>query len=136
MRKWSYGINSYHKTATIYVDDAPWWIFALERSIEFICDIIPSIPFPKVKMRLRDPGDIECIESEWTTWKEWYGDLNQYFHVLAHNPVFYYCQDRMKTKFVDITYDKAREMFYDSDRKFFDGEAAIGDEIRSQDSSL
>jgi hypothetical protein len=108
MRKWSYGINSYHKTANIYVDDAPWLIFALERSIEFICDVIPSIPFPKVKMRLKDPDDIEFIGSEWTTWKDWYGDLNQYFHLLVHSPVFYYCQGRMKTKFVDITYDKAR----------------------------
>jgi len=42
----------------------------------------------------------------------------------------------MKTKFIDITYDKAREMFYDSDNKFFDHEAAIGDEIRSQDNNI
>jgi hypothetical protein len=41
----------------------------------------------------------------------------------------------MKTKFVDITYDKAREMFYESDKKFFDNEAVIGDEIRSEDSA-
>jgi hypothetical protein len=134
MRKWGYGINSYCKTAHIYVDDAPWWIFALDRSIEFICDIIPSIPFPKVRMRLKDPDDIEFNESEWTTWKEWYGDLNQWFHLFAHCLVFEYCRDKMKSESVDITYDKAREMFYNSDRKFFDQQATIGDEIRAEES--
>jgi len=134
MRKWGYGINSYCKTADIYVDDASWWIFALDRSIEFICDIIPSIPFPKVRMRLKDPDDIEFNESEWTTWKDWYGDLNQWFHLFAHCPVFECRRDKMKSESVDITYDKAREMFYDSDRKFFDYEATIGDEIGSEES--
>ena len=39
----------------------------------------------------------------------------------------------MKSESVDITYDKAREMFYNSDRKFFDYEATIGDEIRTEE---
>ena len=107
----------------------------MESLIEFICDIVPSIPFPKAKMRLKDPDDIDFHGSEWTTWKDWYGDLNQYFHVLAHNPVFYYCQGKIKTKSVEITYDQAREMFYESDRKFWDQGAAVGDQIRSQDNS-
>ena len=84
-------------------------------------------------MRLKDPDDIEFNESEWTTWKEWYGDLNQWFHLFAHCPVFEYCRDKMKSESVDITYDKAREMFYNSDRKFFDYEATIGDEIRTEE---
>jgi len=133
MRRWGYGINSYRKLASIHVEEAPWWIFALERSIEFICDIIPSIPFPKVKMRLKDPDDIEFIGNEWTTWKDWYGNLNQYFHLLVHNPVFYYCQDKIRSKSIDIIYEKAREMFYEFDMKFFDQEAAVSDQIRSQD---
>jgi hypothetical protein len=135
MRRWTYGINSYRRTASIHVDDAPWWVFALDNLIEFICDIIPSIPFPKVKLRLRDPEDIEINGSEWTTWKEWYGDLNQYFHLFAHCPVFEYCRDKMKSQSVDITYEKAREMFYDSDRKFFDQQEAIGDEIRAENNT-
>jgi len=135
MRKWTYGINSYHKTAHICVDDAPWWVFALDNLIEFICDIIPSIPFPRVRLRLRDPEDIECNESEWTTWKDWYGDLNQYFHLYAHCPVFEYCQDKMNSKSVDIPYEKARGMFYDSDKKFFDQHEALGHEIRAEENA-
>lgn len=30
MRRWGYGINSLHKKAHIHVDDAPWWVFALD----------------------------------------------------------------------------------------------------------
>jgi hypothetical protein len=136
MKVWGYGINSYHKTAHIYVDEAAWWVFALDNVIEFICDIMPSIPFPKVKLRLRDPEDIEINESEWTTWKDWYGDLNQYFHLFVHCPVFEYCHDKMKSQFVDITYEKAREMFYDSDRKFFDQAETRGDEMRADDNKI
>jgi len=84
-------------------------------------------------MRLKDPEDIEINGSEWTTWKDWYGDLNQWFHLFAHCPVFEYGQDKMKSKFVDITYEKAREMFYDSERKFFDQAETRGDEIRAEE---
>ena len=31
MRKIEYGFNSYHKTASINVDFAPFWVFALDR---------------------------------------------------------------------------------------------------------
>jgi len=92
----------------------------LERLIEFICGIIPSLPFPAVRMRLKDPDDIGFIGSEWTTWKEWYGDLNQYFHVQVHNPVFYYCQRKMASRSIDINYDQARGIFYRFDKKYFD----------------
>ena len=136
MKKWDYGINSYHKTAQIHVDEAAWWVFALDNLIEFICDIMPSIPFPKVKLRLRDPEDIEINESEWTTWKDWYGDLNQHFHLFVHCPVFEYCNKKMKSQSVDITYEKAREMFYDSDRKFFERAEVIGDEMRADDNKI
>jgi hypothetical protein len=39
----------------------------------------------------------------------------------------------MKSQSVDITYEKAREMFYDSDRKFFDQAETRGDEMRADD---
>lgn len=123
MRRWSYGINSLQNKASIYIDEGPWWAFVLDDLAEAICDIIPSIPFPKAKLKLKDPDDIEFHGGQWTTWKEWYGDLNQYFHLSAHNPVFEFCQNMIKTKSVDITYDQARDMFYERDRRFFDQEA-------------
>lgn len=35
MKTWSYGINSYYKTATIWLEEGPWWIFLLDRIVEF-----------------------------------------------------------------------------------------------------
>lgn len=62
MKRWSYGINSIYKKASIYLEEAPWWIFALDRSIEFLCDLMPSIPLPNVKIRLKNREDIEFNE--------------------------------------------------------------------------
>jgi len=73
MRTWSYGINSIYKKASIYLEESSWWVFVLDRSIEFLCDIVPSIPLPKIKIRLKDKEDIEFNgDSEWTTWREWF----------------------------------------------------------------
>jgi len=99
MRKWGYGINSFHKTAYIWVEESSWWVFALDRTIEWLCGIIPHISFPRIRMKLKDAEDIEFNDgSEWTTWQEWYGDLNQYFHCIVHMPVFNYCysQDQVQ----------------------------------------
>jgi len=123
MRRWGYGINSLQNKASIYIDEGPRWAFVLDDIAEAICGIVPSIPFPKAKLKLKDPDDIEFYGGQWTTWKEWYGDFNQYFHLLAHNPIFEFCQSKIRTKSVDITYDQAREMFYERDQKFFDCEA-------------
>ncbi|MGD0856115.1 MAG: hypothetical protein ABSA18_09970 [Dehalococcoidia bacterium] len=120
MRKWGYGINSLHKQANIHIDEAPWWVFALDDLVEAICDIIP---FPNIRLELKDPSDIEFYGGQWTTWNEWHGDLKQYFHVSVHRPIFEFCQNKIKTKSVDITYDQARDMFYEHDKKFFDQEA-------------
>jgi len=125
MRKWGYGINSIHRTAHIYVDQSSWWVFAIDRAIEWLCGIIPSIRFPKLKMRLKDAEDIEFNDgSVWATWQDWYGDLNQLFHLHVHLPVFYFCQSRIKVKSIEIDYDRAREMLYEGDKKFWDEEAA------------
>ena len=123
MKTWSYGINSLYKTASIDLRTGSWWLFALERTAEFCCDIIPSIPLPNAKKRLREQGDIELNGGNpWTTWKEWYGDLSQLFHCFVHVPIFDFCQKRIKCKFIELDYDKVKEMFYQEDKKFWDEE--------------
>jgi len=130
MRKWSYGINSVDRTAHILVEESSWWVFAIDRTIEWVCGIIPQIRFPKVKIRLKDADDIEFNDggSKWTTLQDWYGDTNQFFHLHAHLPVFNFCQSRIKVKSIEIDYDRARAMFYESDKKFWDEEAAYAAE--------
>ncbi|MFH1293076.1 MAG: hypothetical protein ABIJ44_02985 [Pseudomonadota bacterium] len=123
MNTWSYGINSLYKTASIDLRIGPWWVFALERTVELCCDMIPSIPLPDTKKRLKDQENIELNGcNSWTTWKEWYGDLSQLFHCFVHVPIFDFCQKRIKCKFIELDYDKVKEMFYQEDKRFWDEE--------------
>ena len=128
MKTWSYGINTIYKKANIYLEEASWWVFALDRTIEFLCDLIPPLSLPKIKIRLKDREDIEFNgRSEWTTWREWHGDLNQLFHCFVHMPIFDFCQKRIRCKFIEIHYDKAKNIFYEEDKKFWDNESKILD---------
>ena len=70
MRSWTYGINNYYKTASIFLETAPWYIFVIEKVAEFICNIIPSILLPNIKFRLKDKDSIEFNQSEWATVSE------------------------------------------------------------------
>jgi hypothetical protein len=129
MRKWSYGINSFHRTAHIVVEESPWWVFAIDRTIECLCGIIPQIRLPKVRMRLKDAEEIEFNDgSKWATLQDWYGDTSQFFHLHVHLPIFNFCQSRIKVKSIEIDYDHARAMFYESDKKFWDEVAAYAAE--------
>lgn len=120
MKSWSYGINNFHKTASISLETAPWHIFAIERIAEFICDNVPPIPLPNIKFRLKDKDSIKWNQSEWTTVREWYGDLRSLFCSKIHIPILTFCLDRIETKRIEIDHDKLKEMFYKEDKKFFD----------------
>ena len=123
MKNWSYGINSIYKKANIYLEEASWWVFLVNRIVEFLCDLTPSISLPKIKMRLKSREDIEFNGgSDWTTLRDWYGDLSQVFHCFVHMPVFYFCQKRIRCKSIEIDYSKAKEMFYGEDKEFWDKE--------------
>jgi len=91
MRTWSYGINSLYKKASIWLDEGPWWVFLLDKIVEFLCEIVPPIRFPNIKLRLKNKEDIDFYGGEWTTWRDWYGDLSEFFHITVHEPVFKFC---------------------------------------------
>ena len=123
MKTWSYGINSLYKTASIDLRAGPWWVFALERTAELCCDMVPTIPLPSAKKRLRDQEDIELNGGNpWTTWKEWYGDFSQLFHCFVHIPIFNFCERIVQSRIVELDYDKVKEMFYEEDKRFWDEE--------------
>ena len=123
MKSWSYGINSIYKQSSIYLEEAPLCVFVVDRIAEFLCDLIPPIPLPKIKKRLKDRADRDINGGEeWTTWQEWYGDLSQVFHCFVHVPIFDFCQKRIKSKLLEIDYQKAKEMFYEEDKEFWDRE--------------
>ena len=112
MRKISYAINSYHKTASIWVEYTSPLIFFLDRISEFICGyLVPSIPLPNFTI---------VKEREKTTVKDYYGDLKSLFHCHVHSPISNYCWRKTDSRMIEIDYDKARRAFYDKDKKFWD----------------
>lgn len=95
----------------------------MERTAELCCDMVPSIPLPSAKKRLKDQEDIGLNGGNpWTTWKEWYGDFSQLFHCVVHVPIFNFCERRIQSRIVELGYDKAKEMFYEEDKRFWDEE--------------
>lgn len=123
MRSWSYGINSIYKKANIYLEEAPWLVFGVDRIAEFVCDFVPPVPLPKMKVRLKSREDIEFNGGDdWTTLRDWYGDLRQVFHCFVHMPIFDFCQKRIRGKSIEIDFSSAKEMFYEEDKQFWDRE--------------
>ena len=119
MERWHYGVNNYYKTASICRETAIWPIFAIERGTEFVCDLIPPIPLPNIKIRLEKEEAID-FGSEFLTIKEWYGDSRHLFHALIHIPIFNFCYRHIKTKMIDVNYEKLKELFYEDNKDFWD----------------
>ena len=115
MKHWTYGANNYYKTAAIYVEEAPWYIFFIEFLINWICDHFPAIPLPNIgKVKIKDE-DIKYI-----TYKEAYDDLAGLFHDKIHSPIFDWVYSKIKVTDIEVSYDKLKEEFYDKDKKYWD----------------
>ena len=132
MKNWYYAINGYYRTAHISIETAPWHIFAIKKVSEFICDIIPPMPLPNIRFRLRDEFSIECNNGQkWVTVKEWYGSLDHLFHAMIHIPIFFFCHNRIETKYIEIDYEKLKELFYEEDTEIYCNRLEVPPELRT-----
>lgn len=121
MKSWSYGVNSLNKTANIYLEEAPFYIFFLDWLTESLCELVPAIPLPRIKIRLKNPDDIEDNDGKrWTTLDEWYGDWSQAFHLFVHMPVFDFCNARTNGRAISVGYKRLRKIFREKDKKYWD----------------
>ena len=120
MRVWGYGINSYHKTASIHIEDAAWWIWGLDWLVDKVCSFIIPIPLPPIPIRLWDKDSIEFNGGKkWIKLNEWVDNLRGLFCCFVHQNVSNFCWKRIESKFLEIDYDKLRELLYDGDSKFW-----------------
>lgn len=133
MRRFGYGINSFHKKASIWVDYAPFWVFWLDDIFNFLCDRIPALPLPPIPLRLFNEGSIEFNDGrKWVTLREWCGDLRGLFHLYVHTPILNYCFGRTDGRVIQVNYNKARKVFYDKDKEFWDDHEAMCEEIKDE----
>jgi hypothetical protein len=91
MKRW----HVYENDESVSLEEGPWWAFVLPWI--FNCMWIPAIRFPAVPYRLKDQEDISGHGSEWTTWREWYGDISQMFHIYVCSPVDHFCDKHIRS---------------------------------------
>lgn len=93
MRDWNVGINDYYKTASLILDEGPWYAFVLSDLIMMICSKIPSVPLPFGSLiKIRDKEDDKTY-----TINEYYGDMSDLFHLFICSPITSYCFSKIKT---------------------------------------
>ena len=100
MRNWCIGFNDVHKTATYYLEEGPAWAFWLRDASN--CGLVPKIPFPTW---------LHYYDKETNshyTWREWYGDLSQWFHVAVCDPTFQFSERRIRTIWFDEEFEQAK----------------------------
>jgi hypothetical protein len=120
VKTWSYGINSYNKTAFYYLEIAPWYILFIDWFSNQIWSLIPAIPLPAISMVDSDGNK--------TNWKEEYNNLNDLYYCRIHAPIFAKMNEKKKTINMPISYDKLKEN-HPEDIEFFIKEQKLCEEI-------
>jgi hypothetical protein len=105
MRRWGIGYNNYYFTSSIHLEEAPWYVFMLETTIQNICHYFPRIPLPKIKI-IRD--------NEKTNLREYYGTTGDLFHVYICEPIFGWCWNKIKENSFNFPYLTLKEQYPDS----------------------
>ena len=118
MKTWHYGINTYHKTASVYVEIVPRHLYYLEKIFEYFCciRILRWIKFPSfINITDKDDGSVYTL-------KEWWGDLGGWFHCIIHIPIFdcVYNKGRCKTFSFEIDYFKLKEYIKETNKEYWD----------------
>jgi len=116
MKLWSIGSNNIYFTSSIFLEEAPWYIFGLQILIQCICSFIPNIPLPKIKI---------IRENEETNLRVWYGSISSLFHIFICEPISNWCYDKIETKSIEFPYFLLKEKFPES---FKDTEEYFNDE--------
>ena len=121
MRSWNFGTNSLYKNGHIALEEGLWYVFAIYATVEWICDALPSIPLPDMPIK-------DC-EGKDTTLKDYYGDIQQLWHVGVCAPIFHWAESKKRITVIDMPYDTLRELFYETHKTHFDENEELAEEI-------
>jgi len=103
MRTYYIGFNDYFHTASIHLSEVSTGLYYLYMLTMWICDKIPSIPFPKC---------IPWKSSEgWMSMNEWFGDLQQWFHMVVCESVANFSFKHTKSIIIPLPYGYLEELF-------------------------
>lgn len=119
IRSWNIAINNHPKwrLGTVLVVEQPLWLAVLEWFIDYVlgygCYVFHWIKLPSF-LKLTDEGH------EYT-WREYYGDVGDLYHLYVFGPIFqwYYRRPGRKEYCVEIGYDKLKDIFGERFARFF-----------------
>lgn len=119
MKEWGYGLNTFHKTAHVYVEEMPWHLHCLQEICEWFCCHFPNIPFPSW---LHYTYTNEDGSKEVYTWKEWWGGTNAWFHMYIHSPIFDLAYNKGKCKgyCLSVDYEALKDIIKEIDKEYYD----------------
>ena len=125
MRRISYAINGYHRTASIMIEYANPFVFLINKVADFVCGyLIPPLPLPNFNI---------VKEGEPYTIKEYYGNLSSLFCCLIHYPISNWCDKKTEGYMIPIDYDELRRACYDKEENFWKDVEERAREIKEDD---
>jgi len=57
---------------------------------------------------------------------------NEWLWVNVFMKIDYFCANKIKSRFIDVDYDKLREIFYEEDKEFWDEAEKRGEELKKE----
>jgi len=103
MRIFYVGFNDYYHTASIHLEKVPAGLYYLSEFVMWICVKIPSIPFPNFISWKSPEGRMSM--------REWFGDLQQWFHVNVCTHMFYFVRRHTKSTIIPLPYHYLKKLF-------------------------
>lgn len=145
MRRWSFQINSYHKTSNITLETLPVYVYLIELINDKVCGFISrylAVPFPDILPKKRlTKEDCGCKTENGCDFcnrklslKDWYGDFGQFWHGYVCITIFDLCYKYKNKKEynLEIDYDKCKELFYEDNKLFFDEQEKFAERMRKE----
>lgn len=119
MKSWTYGANSYYKTAEYILEEGPWYCFFLQDIVQSICDWMPQINYIPLGDKLKKYDERFKREISLT---EEFGDLQDLFHIKICEPVTKWCEKRIRETYISVDYETLKLERYNEDPEMFDEE--------------
>jgi len=92
MRRWFIGFNDYWYTASVWLEEVPWYLIAAENVVMWLCHALHYIPIPK-------------------RWREDYGSLGGLFHAHVCNSITQFVWRKTEHTTISLPFFFLKKMF-------------------------
>jgi len=97
MRHWEIGADIEQRTASYCLEEAPWWVFGMERFVDWLCIRVPAIPLASVRN-----DELNGTPSSTPNTRAW-------FHNRVHAPLAEWLESRKQQFWLPADYDTIKQ---------------------------